>query len=67
MLDLLASGRTDGEIASDLYISKKTVSVHVNNIKGKLAAESRVGIVTAAISRGLVQSPKDMIDRGDAV
>ena len=66
VLDLLVDGRTDGEIADDLYISKKTVSVHVNNIKGKLGAESRVGIVTAAISRRLVDGPNVPTDLGDA-
>ena len=32
------------------------MSVHLNNIKGKLGAESRVGIVTAAMGRGLIES-----------
>ena len=66
VLDLLAAGRTDGEIADRLFISKKTVSVHLNNIKGKLGAESRVGIVTAAIGRGLIGAPTDRADLGDA-
>jgi DNA-binding CsgD family transcriptional regulator/thiol-disulfide isomerase/thioredoxin len=48
ILELLAAGRSDGEIAADLFISKKTVSVHINNIKGKLGAESRVGIIRAS-------------------
>ncbi len=54
VLQLMVGGRSDGEIASSLFISKKTVSVHVNNIKGKLGAESRVHIVTTALARGLV-------------
>jgi DNA-binding CsgD family transcriptional regulator len=54
VLQLMVGGRSDGEIASKLFISKKTVSVHVNNIKGKLGAESRVHIVTTALARGLV-------------
>ena len=57
VLDLLAAGRPDGEIASELFISRKTVSVHVANIKGKLGAESRVEIVTNAIGLGLVAGP----------
>ena len=58
VLDLLAAGQTDGDIAARLFISKKTVSVHVANIKGKLGAESRVGVVTLAIGRGLIESPQ---------
>ena len=60
VLDLLAIGRSDGDIASQLFISKKTVSVHVANIKGKLGAESRVEIITRAIGLGLLegQSPR---------
>jgi DNA-binding CsgD family transcriptional regulator len=67
VLDLLATGRTDGEIADRLFISKKTVSVHLNNIKGKLGAESRVGIVTTAIGRGLIGAPSDRPDIGDGL
>jgi len=57
VLELLAAGRSDGEIAGALFISKKTAAVHVGNIKGKLGAESRVEIVTVAMRRGLVASP----------
>jgi DNA-binding CsgD family transcriptional regulator len=57
VLDLLAGGRSDGEIAAELYISKKTVSVHIGNIKGKLGAESRLEIVTSALSRRLIETP----------
>jgi len=57
VLELLAAGRSDGEIADALFISKKTAAVHVGNIKGKLGAESRVAIVTIAMRRGLVSTP----------
>jgi DNA-binding CsgD family transcriptional regulator len=56
VLGLLVQGRTDGEIGQELYISRKTASVHVTNIKGKLGARSRVGIVTEAIRKGIVTS-----------
>ena len=58
VLDLLAAGRSDGEIATSLFISRKTVSVHVANIKAKLGAESRVGIVTSAIELSVIESPQ---------
>lgn len=42
VLDQLARGRTDRQIADALFISKKTVSVHVSNILRKLDAANRV-------------------------
>ena len=51
---LVAAGRSDGEIASELFISKKTASVHVANIKGKLGASSRVEIALLAAKLHLV-------------
>jgi WD40 repeat protein/DNA-binding CsgD family transcriptional regulator len=56
---LLAVGRTDGEIANALFISKKTASVHVANIKGKLGASSRVEIALIAERLGLVGETTD--------
>ena len=57
VLQLLAAGRSDGQIAEALFISKKTAAVHVGNIKGKLGASSRVEIVTIALRTGLVAGP----------
>jgi DNA-binding CsgD family transcriptional regulator len=54
VLALLAAGRADGEIADVLFISKKTASVHVANIKGKLGASSRIEIAMLAARLGLV-------------
>ncbi|MDQ6793312.1 MAG: LuxR C-terminal-related transcriptional regulator [Chloroflexota bacterium] len=52
---MVADGRSDGEIAADLCVSKKTASVHVAHIKDKLGAESRVEIAVAAIRLGLTE------------
>ena len=41
MLRLVAAGRSNREIAAELFISPKTASVHVSNILGKLGAASR--------------------------
>jgi DNA-binding NarL/FixJ family response regulator len=49
VLGLLVEGCTNREIARRLYISEKTVSVHVSNILGKLGARSRTE--AAAIAR----------------
>jgi DNA-binding CsgD family transcriptional regulator len=41
VLGCLARGMTDKQIADDLFISKKTVSVHVSNLLRKLDVTSR--------------------------
>ena len=66
VIGLVAAGRTDGEIATELFISKKTASVHVANIKSKLGASSRVEIAMLAAMLHLVAdgvAPADGPDR----
>jgi DNA-binding CsgD family transcriptional regulator len=41
VLRLVAAGRSNREIAAELFISPKTASVHVSNILGKLGAATR--------------------------
>ncbi len=41
MLDLLAEERTNRQIGDVLFISEKTVSVHVTNLLRKLGVQSR--------------------------
>jgi DNA-binding NarL/FixJ family response regulator len=41
VLRLVAAGRSNPEIAAELFISAKTASVHVSNILGKLGVASR--------------------------
>jgi len=53
VLALLARGSTDQQIAEALFISPKTASVHVSNIKAKLGVEHR--IEAAAIGAGLAE------------
>jgi DNA-binding CsgD family transcriptional regulator len=48
VLVLLASGRTNAEIAKDLFVAVGTVKSHVNNIYRKLGAANRAGAVTRA-------------------
>jgi DNA-binding NarL/FixJ family response regulator len=48
VLQLLAEGRTNRQIAAELYISAKTVSTHVSNILSKLDVSGRVQAATAA-------------------
>ena len=42
VLCLIAAGRTNRDIAAELFISAKTASVHVSNIMAKLGVASRV-------------------------
>ncbi|MBW8486414.1 response regulator transcription factor [Actinomadura parmotrematis] len=41
VMDLIASGRSNGEIARQLFLSEKTVKNHVNRIYAKLGVSSR--------------------------
>jgi DNA-binding NarL/FixJ family response regulator len=50
VLELLADGRSNQQIAEELFITRKTASVHVSNILGKLGVASR-GEATAMAHR----------------
>jgi DNA-binding CsgD family transcriptional regulator/tetratricopeptide (TPR) repeat protein len=54
VLDLVATGRSNREIAQQLFISAKTVSVHISNVLAKLGAASRTEAVAIARRRGLI-------------
>jgi DNA-binding CsgD family transcriptional regulator len=54
ILGLVAQGRTNGEIGRQLFISTKTVSVHVSNILGKLGASGRTEAAAIARRDGLL-------------
>jgi DNA-binding CsgD family transcriptional regulator len=53
VLALVAQGRTNREVGERLFISQKTVGVHVGNILSKLAVSGRVEAATVAIRLGL--------------
>jgi DNA-binding CsgD family transcriptional regulator len=54
ILGLVAEGRSNGEIGRQLFISTKTVSVHVSNILAKLGASGRTEAAAIARRRGLL-------------
>ncbi len=54
ILGLVAQGRSNGEIARQLFISTKTVSVHVSNILAKLGAGGRTEAAAIARREGLL-------------
>jgi len=54
---LLAVGRTNREIAQDLFLSPRTVDMHVRNILRKLDCRSRVEAAGRASELGLLADP----------
>jgi DNA-binding NarL/FixJ family response regulator len=54
VLDLLAQGLQNKEIAQKLIISERTVKFHVSAILGKLDAGNRTEAVAIAAQRGLI-------------
>jgi DNA-binding CsgD family transcriptional regulator len=54
VLRLVAEGRNNRDIASTLFISPKTVSVHVSNSLAKLGASSRTEAAAIAHREGLL-------------
>jgi predicted ATPase/DNA-binding CsgD family transcriptional regulator len=60
VLALVGAGKSDTDIAADLFISPKTASVHVSNAKAKLGLETRLEAALWARERGLVDGePED--------
>ena len=56
VLNCLALGKSNLEIANMLYISEGTVKAHVNAILQKLDGRDRTQAITIAIKRGLVRT-----------
>jgi DNA-binding NarL/FixJ family response regulator len=48
VLSLVAAGKTNREIGTELFVSEKTASVHVSNILRKLGVSSRVDAAAVA-------------------
>ncbi|WP_106498512.1 response regulator transcription factor [Lentibacillus sp. Marseille-P4043] len=55
ILLLIADGKTNQEIADQLFIALKTVKVHVSNILGKLEVQDRTQAVIYAFKHDLVK------------
>ena len=55
ILQLMAAGRTNKEIAQALIISPGTVRFHVSNVLSKMGVKNRTEAVSMALRDGLVE------------
>ncbi len=55
VLQLMARGLQNKEIAAQLVISERTVKFHVSSILGKLGAGNRTEAVTMALQQGIIE------------
>ena len=57
VLALIGRGKTNGEIAAELFVSEGTVKTHVNHLFTKLRLRDRAAAVVFAFDHGLVNRP----------
>lgn len=55
MLQLLATGQSNSELASHLYVSEATIKTHVSNVLTKLGLRDRMQAVVFAYESGLIE------------
>jgi predicted ATPase/DNA-binding CsgD family transcriptional regulator len=53
---LIGQGKTNGEIAAELFLSKRTVETHSSHILTKLGLTNRAQIIRWALDHGLTQT-----------
>ena len=53
MLKLIEAGKTNKEIAFELYLSEKIVQTHVSNILAKTGSGNRTEAAAFAVKHGL--------------
>lgn len=58
ILQLVAQGKSNKEIATELVISINTVKVHVSNIFQKINVSSRAEAMVYALENGLIEDPR---------
>jgi len=55
VMRLIAKGKTNSEIAADLFVGETTVKTHISNLFAKLDLRDRVQAVVYAYESGLIQ------------
>lgn len=67
ILQFLAQGKTNQEIADELFLSERTVRTHVTNILSKLGLANRTQAVLYALREGIayIQYTRDELDGSD--
>jgi len=58
VLGLIGRGRSNGEVAADLYLSEATVKSHVAHILAKTGCRDRIHLVMLAYDSGLVRTER---------
>ncbi|UOR00794.1 response regulator transcription factor [Leucobacter allii] len=56
VMRLIATGRSNAEIAGELFLAEQTVKTHVSRVLGKLGLRDRAQIVVAAYESGLISA-----------
>jgi DNA-binding CsgD family transcriptional regulator len=54
LITLVAQGRTDAQIAAQLYITVRTVTSHLDRIRDKTGCRRRADLTRLALSAGMV-------------
>ena len=54
ILQLLADGMSNGDVAAKLFISQETVKSHVRHILAKLEADTRTHAVAIALRESII-------------
>jgi DNA-binding NarL/FixJ family response regulator len=59
VLRRVALGRSNKQVAKELFIGETTVKTHLLRAYAKLGVDDRTAAVTTAIARGILPSPRD--------
>lgn len=57
ILQLVAEGKSNKDIADELVISENTVKIHIRNILEKLHLKNRIQAAVYAVSQGIINEP----------